>query len=619
MLREESRVAFPDQLAESLRIGPGQSILVEVEFPAGRCTVRIERRVIPSATLVDNLSEPLRMLKAQDGQRVRILVTGTRALRLRSEPSVERSVEHENSPTRENRSTGSVPLVSVQGRASTSSTLSSNSHQTNRSSQSATRRLIVSIERFLRDAPTEHRFILASRTYSQSPVTLRQLAESLGRSEQSANDLEREVKASLLQHVGHMVEPVASSVLGTHIEILSEAKIIASVRSKLGEPETDVGNIAESLTIGEIKYRLLSYYRISDTYISRDAHNIICHVGELVEEEADDFGLIDEDTLMEALPSAEWQQYWSRIVDLCKIERICGQLVGRRTQASLTAAALRAIGRPATASELEEELRDYIGDGMFHMAPVLSRTKGIERATKTTWGFKEWIDDVYEGIPAEIVQRILEDGGSTRLDRLMDEIPRQFGVSRGSVRTCLSAPGFDIEHGWVSVARKPDILLGRLEDVIDGYDEDGHPYWLFVMEDRHRSGHSIRGVPPEVAVALGCSFGERTTAPVRIPVDNRDVSVIWRKAALQGPEIGRASVALEAIGAKPGDSIRIVLNKDRSVSFSTHTARQQYSRQQESLQRERTTVAPSDRRLAGVKVGQSLRGQIEMEGQCKDA
>ena len=619
MLREKCRVAFPDQLAKSLGIVPGQSALVEVEFSAGRSTARIERRVTPSATLVDDLSAPLRTLEARNGQLVRILVTETRAVRLRSEPSVQRSVEHKNSSSREIRSTGSASFVPDRGRASPSSTFSDNEQKTNRSSQSASTRLLALIERFLRDAPSEHRLILASRTYSQTPETLRQLAGSLGRSEQRVHDLEREAKASLLQYVGRLVEPIASSILGLHTEIVSEPEIISAVRSELGEFETDVSNIAKALTIGEIKYRLLSYYRISDTYISRDAQNIICHVGELAEQESDDFGLVDEDALMEVLPSSEWQEYWDRIVDLCKIERVCGQLVSRRTQASLVAAALRSIGRPATASELEEELKDYIGDSMLRMAPVLSRTKGIERATKTTWGFKEWIDDVYEGIPAEIVQRIVEDGGSTRLDRLLDEIPRQFGVSRGSVRTCLSAPGFDIEHGWVSIARKPDVLLGRLDDAIDGHDEQGNPYWLFVMEDRYRSGHSIRRVPPEVAVALGCNFGERTTVPVRVPAENPDVSVIWRKAAIQGPEIGRASAALEAIGAEPGDSIRVVLNRDRSVSFSTHTARHQYSRHQKSLQSQGTAGAPSTSRLAGVKVGQSLRGQIETARHRKDA
>ena len=46
------------------------------------------------------------------------------------------------------------------------------------------------------------------------------------------------------------------------------------------------------------------------------------------------------------------------------------------------------------------------------------------RADKNRWGLAEWIDDEYEGIAAEIVQRIEEDGGATRLERLIDELPK---------------------------------------------------------------------------------------------------------------------------------------------------------------------------------------------------
>ena len=77
-----------------------------------------------------------------------------------------------------------------------------------------------------------------------------------------------------------------------------------------------------------------------------------------------------------------------------------------------------------------------------HLSGLLSSVPGIARASKTKWGIEDWIEDEYEGIAAEIKQRIEEDGGSTTLARLIRELPELFEVKESSVRAIVAAPQF---------------------------------------------------------------------------------------------------------------------------------------------------------------------------------
>ncbi len=236
----------------------------------------------------------------------------------------------------------------------------------------------------------------------------------------------------------------------------------------------------------------------------------------------------------------------------------------RRTQAARVAISLRELGRPAT----KEELAALCDLSVTRVGSLLSKLEGVLRADKNRWGLAEWIDDEYEGIPAEIMQRITEDGGSTRVTRILDELPRLFGVSEGSVRSSLASPAFRVENGWVIAVKNPVLGLGTLADVATGRDDSGYLYWIFTMYERHLRGFSVTGVPPELAVSLGCEFGQKSYIGVHTPRGVSAISVIWRKTSPTGPEIGRIAQSLKAIHAIDGDSIALVIRPDRTVSIA---------------------------------------------------
>ena len=59
----------------------------------------------------------------------------------------------------------------------------------------------------------------------------------------------------------------------------------------------------------------------------------------------------------------------------------------------------------------------------------LSVIPSVVKADKDRWGLKDWVDDEYDGIVGEIIQRIEEDGGATTTERLLTELPGKFSVN----------------------------------------------------------------------------------------------------------------------------------------------------------------------------------------------
>jgi len=278
---------------------------------------------------------------------------------------------------------------------------------------------------------------------------------------------------------------------------------------------------------------------------------------------ADPVGFIDEEKLKATLPDDRWNHYWNALTFRAGLPRIFGQLVRRVTIPAKIKAAVISIGRPAT----REEIADLVGLDPKRIGAQMSRIQGVARADKVRWGLEEWIDDVYEGIPAEIIQRIEEDGGATTLERLVTELPRMFGVSEASVRAHIQTPQFALVDGYVSVADESAIRYRNFDDVVDGRDESGAPFWKFGVKEQYFDGYSLMGFPPELAKKLGCGPNEKIRVPLRRPSGFQDLSVSWRTSATTGASLGYLAAPLKRLGVTAGDDLHLVLLPDGSVEL----------------------------------------------------
>ena len=399
---------------------------------------------------------------------------------------------------------------------------------------------------------SSQKLILERRLFVSSPHTLQELAEQIGVTRERVRQIELRVLGTVEETVGSEISIIAALLreqLGPVIAAAEFERSIADVFNYDSLTESTINLASRTL-----KSRL-SYKCVDGVCLDEAATDIVATLRDAAGEVADDVGLIDEEALRDHLSSTEWKDFVSQLIELCEFHRIGGRLALRDTAKARVKAALLNIGRASTSEEIA---------AMSELDPDLVRSRlsaipTVVRADKTRWGLADWIDDVYEGIPSEIIQRINKDGGATPLGGLIEELPRLFGVSKSSVQAYVDTPQFTLHDGYVSLADDSSITLRDLDDVIDGRDALGNPYWTFLVENRYFDGYSLLGLPPELARELGCEPNGKTQALVTHPKGSGELSVIWRLASTTGANLGYLADPLQRLGVSVGDSVCMVI------------------------------------------------------------
>ena len=402
------------------------------------------------------------------------------------------------------------------------------------------------------------KLILRKRLFHPKPTTFISIGKQVGQSGESI----RRTQKRLEQKIADVIKPIESIVellkreLAPIIDYSELDKRISRILACLPYKETlDF--------VKRIIVHHLDYSNYSNLYVNSQARDLIKDLRESASLIADDAGLIDEYTLKNRLPDTSWEQFWPMLLRCCNFKRIGEHLALRKSAKAQVKAALLTIGKSAT----KEEISSHCEVPLEKIGGHLSVIPSILRADRQRWGLAEWIDDEYEGIAAKIIQRIDEDGGATKLSRLLDELPRLFGVSETSVRAYVGASQFHIRDGHVSLANASSISLRHLTDVIEGYDEDGFPYWSFVVKNRYFSGYSLMGFPPELANALGCEPNQSIRIKVNKPLGCRNVSISWRMASHTGPSLGYLSDPLRKLEALEPERVLLILKLPDSVEL----------------------------------------------------
>ena len=395
------------------------------------------------------------------------------------------------------------------------------------------------------------KLILEQRIFVPSPRTLQELAEQIGVTRERVRQLELRTLDTVEDAVGSEISILATLLSEQLDPLITSAefeRLVADVFAD-GSPMEPASHLACRI----LKSRL-NYSCAAGICFNEAATAVVAALRERAGEVADDVGLIDEEALCDPFLE-EWNGYISQLIELCELHRIGGRLALRDTSKARVKAALLNIGQAAT----KEEIAAVCGLDPPRVGGHLSVIPTVVRVDKTRWGLAEWTDDAYQGIPAEIIQRINEDGGSTRLQRLLDELPRLFRVKESSVRAYVGTPQFTLSDGYVSLANESSITLRDLDDVIDGRDASGNPYWTLLVENRYLDGHSLVGFPPELARELGCEPNDKTQARVTYPEGSSVLSVVWRLASLTGASLGHLADPLRRLGVSGGDRVCLVI------------------------------------------------------------
>ena len=411
--------------------------------------------------------------------------------------------------------------------------------------------------------PEAGRTIVDHRILASPPKTLEKVGAFLGMTRERVRQIQAGIEAKLAAEIGSDVQVmvmVAKDLLGP---VARETEVDRSVR-KLSPDATPSGALVRQAIRAK-----LAYHDVNGVRLDAVAAQVVEDIQTASRSWADDAGLIDEQRILQSLPDEKWLSYWPLLRTCCKFHDLFGSLALRDSVRARVKAALLSIGQPAT----RERVAAVSGVSPDQAGACLSSLPSVVKADKTRWGITSWVDDEYDGIVGEILQRIEAGGGIATMSKILEEIPRKFGVSEFSVRAFLQTPKFVVGDGSVTVADGSSIQLRALDDVIDGRDEQGAPYWIFTVQERHCNGNSLTGVPPEFANAFGCPPDGMVRVRVSNPVGCRDLAVRWRLASVIGATIGYIAEPLRCLDARPGQRVRIVISNAGDAALTAESGR----------------------------------------------
>lgn len=426
------------------------------------------------------------------------------------------------------------------------------------------RRLGETLNRF---TEREHA-VVNTRLIQVPPATLNEVGVQLGVTRQRVRQIQAKLQRKIERALGAELSVIAST-LQEHLDPLVPAEELERrIDQIIPDPSATVTTIFRNAVTHAMGFTL-----DDGVYINERAAQVIRSLRSHVRELADDAGLVQEQDLVGVLPDEKWQRFWPWLRRRSALHSFHGSLALRDSAKARTKAALLSIGRPAT----KEEIGKLCGFDVKQVGSYLSNVPSVVRADPERFGLRDWVDDEYDGIVGEIIQRIEEDGGVTTTERLLREIPSKFNVSPVSVQLYMRTPRFEIRNGSISLASPTSIRLRDLDDVVHGHDDNGAPFWTFLVEDRYFQGYSVVGIPPEFAKALGC---EPDSGGVDIRLENlpdcRALSLNWRLSSLTGASLGHVAEPLGLLGLQTGDRARVTITASRSLRLSPdvdHTAR----------------------------------------------
>ena len=408
-------------------------------------------------------------------------------------------------------------------------------------------RLIVVIE----NSSEMEQTIIKDRLLGRPSATLSEIGEQFGVTRERIRQIQVRLERMIWMALGEELD-IITYALNEQLGCIGEASV---VEDRVNNLFLFDHKLAKQL-IRESLLKNLGIKFEDGVYYTEQAEEKLFEIKNTVSQLVDDDGLVDKQECLATLSLSElWQDYWPWVCKQIGIFEFFDSLSIRKSDKAQVKAALVSIGHPTT----KEVLAQKCGVSEAKAGSHLSVLSGVVRASKDLWGLKEWIPDEYDGIANEIVKRINDGGGIAKTDTILEELTTKFKVSPISVNLNMQMDKFVIEDGWISLASKLAIRLRNIEDVIDGRDTNGNPYWTFQVRPRFYKGYSLTNVPPEIAYALGCAPDSKEKVNIENFTDLRPLTLNWPLASNSGVTIGYLSEPLRHLGINAGEFARITI------------------------------------------------------------
>lgn len=305
--------------------------------------------------------------------------------------------------------------------------------------------VLTEAQQLYETVPRAHRIVIDRRIIASPPDGLADIGHTLGVSRERVRQIHAKLKKKCQVLFGSELRMI-SFVLKRQLGVVVVER---DVDSRIDKLISDDGTPGAALARQAIKQSLGYTRTMNGVCLDASGCEVVDHMRRSASNFVED-GIIDQAALMKTvLPGQEWEQHWDLLLTCCGFYNFFGFLALRDSDRARTKAALLSIGTPAT----REEIAELCGISEARVGAYLSGFPNVVRADMSRWGLSEWIDDEYEGIEAEIIQRIEEGGGVTTTNHLFNELPEKFGVSAVSVSAYLQRPIFAVHgNGHVTLA-----------------------------------------------------------------------------------------------------------------------------------------------------------------------
>lgn len=292
--------------------------------------------------------------------------------------------------------------------------------------------------------------IATQRLMAEQPSTLDEIGKEFNITRERVRQIEKALRneiTTLLDGEFHLSERLAAmfEAEGPILRYATAARIIPELESTV-EPE----GLAILPLIGNLCSPTFS---VSDGWLATPSiDDAVKLVKTDLPQAADEYGVVDlapsashanaEQRERETRNFTDWLAYSN--VMLYKNHAILG-----RTQGDRAAAVLSVEQHPLTTEEIAERINAGNARSLANRLAIDDR---IMRVDIGTWALREWDLEEYSGIRQEIRERIERNGGSVRLDDLVQELCSQFSISSRSVMTYAASLPFLSSHGVVTLA-----------------------------------------------------------------------------------------------------------------------------------------------------------------------
>ena len=398
----------------------------------------------------------------------------------------------------------------------------------------------------------------------QRPYTLQQLADELTISRERV----RQIEARVVERLGLFVDSTAGSTIRWRVTTLRDRLSVAAPRGHVNPmlaPPADCNDDYQALLL-----ELAGPYDESDGWlVLRSARSNDPTDG--IRNMTDEFGRIDVAKASAAL--AGWgldsglHNDW--IARDRKLRLVNGQVVRWDGPiADKLAFGLADLEVPATA----EKLLAHIGESraVTSAKNAMAEDERFVRANRTEWALASWGLPEYSGIASTIGQ-ILEGSDQPMLvDELIDRLSRDFGIAEGSARSYCDAAMFVLEDGWIRLRREHEKYHYQSSEVRDAPGVfalgDGVVGLLYEV-DRDVTRGSGRQLSPAAGALLDLSVNERLRFD---GPRGTSVTVTFPGTSFSGPSLGSTRGLAEAVNAKKGDMLTVILRRgEMTVSAQT--------------------------------------------------